>query len=633
MTHAHRRQPAIDETPHPVPEDTAVLTPARQRPVPKPAHLESERVQRLTVHGHSVITEVSTHDRAQPLACFLNGSVHAPSEFELHFPQLRLQPFTNRLPQHREVPVAPLLPADMREAEEVERLRLPFSAPFPVSDRERSELQKPRFVGMQFQAELPESLGKFHSKLLGIRFVLESDHDVVRVPHDDDIAVRLLSTPCLDPQIKNVMEIDVRQQRRCTAALRSPFLHTDSFSILQHARVQPFLDEPHHAPVRDAMLDELHQPLVRNRIEEAAYVQIEHPVHLLRQQSRVQRIQRVMLASLRTEPVRKAEKVRFVNSVHHLDRSTLNDLVLQRGYSERPQPPIGLGDVHPTYRHGPVRSLLQPMGEVLEIGPKVLAVVPPRLPVHAGRGFPLQAEISRAQRFRGIDVVKERGEPHLLILACCLTYPLQRTGRVAPAQSPGRVLPLRISLGQTSSLHPLRRRLPDIVRGLHRYYRPVRLPAFVHHRRMSSDFPMRPRANSALEERGTSRFPCEVFRYVLGVFDRAGLGCASLYRCIRCCLPLLLTASASRRNRLSRLNTRPAPSPVNASAPPSRAAPHDSGPVWIAIPLPYETFIHYTSSVCPAHKEKPMSSKLSKRFAASRGSALVLAGMLVLVFG
>jgi single stranded DNA-binding protein len=28
-----------------------------------------------------------------------------------------------------------------------------------------------------------------------------------------------------------------------------------------------------------------------------------------------------------------------------------------------------------------------------------------------------------------------------------------------------------------------------------------------------------------------------------------------------------------------------------------RAAPHDSGPVWIATPSPYDSFIHYTSPV------------------------------------
>jgi hypothetical protein len=36
---------------------------------------------------------------------------------------------------------------------------------------------------------------------------------------------------------------------------------------------------------------------------------------------------------------------------------------------------------------------------------------------------------------------------------------------------------------------------------------------------------------------------------------------------------------------------------VNASSMPSRAAPHDSGPVWVASPSPYDSLIHYTSPV------------------------------------
>jgi len=45
---------------------------------------------------------------------------------------------------------------------------------------------------------------------------------------------------------------------------------------------------------------------------------------------------------------------------------------------------------------------------------------------------------------------------------------------------------------------------------------------------------------------------------------------------------------------LSRLNTRPARTPVNASTTPLRASPHDSGPLWAANPLTYDSFIHYT---------------------------------------
>src|SRR5258707_5510869 len=65
---------------------------------------------------------------------------------------------------------------------------------------------------------------------------------------------------------------------------------------------------------------------------------------------------------------------------------------------------------------GPVGSLLQPMGEGLEVDLKVLAVVPPRLAVDAGRGFSLQAEVSRAQRFRGVVevVLHPKLRTHLL---------------------------------------------------------------------------------------------------------------------------------------------------------------------------------------------------------------------------
>ena len=48
---------------------------------------------------------------------------------------------------------------------------------------------------------------------------------------------------------------------------------------------------------------------------------------------------------------------------------------------------------------------------------------------------------------------------------------------------------------------------------------------------------------------------------------------------------------------LSRLNGWPVYSPVNASPLPSRAVAHDSGPVWIAGPSPYETFTHYSLPV------------------------------------
>src|SRR5882724_3959755 len=235
MTDRWQRQPASDEAPHTIPKNAAVLAPPRQRAMPKPADSESKKRQRRLVHGHSVIAKVSTHNRSQPLALFGDGFVHSSLKLSFHLIQLRLQPFPYRLPQHREPSIAPLLHADMRKAEKVERLRLSFTPPLPLVDRIRTELQKSRFLGMQLQVELLHAFREFRPELIGIRLAVKSNHDVVRKTHHDHIAVRPLLTPCLDPQVEYVMKVDVGQQRRGTAALGRPFLHPYPLPILQHA--------------------------------------------------------------------------------------------------------------------------------------------------------------------------------------------------------------------------------------------------------------------------------------------------------------------------------------------------------------------------------------------------------------
>jgi len=307
-------------------------------------------------------------------------------------------------------------------------------------------------------------------------------------------------------------------------------------------------------------------------------------------------------AALWPEPIREPEKVRFVDGVEHLDDGALDNLVLQRGNSERPLPPVRLRDVRPTNRLRPVRSPLQPQGQVPEVGLQVLPVVLPGLAVDACRRVPLQGQVRRAQSTDVVDVVQERREPLPPIHPSGLTYPLERAWRACPALCPERVAPERVPLGRPPSLHRLRRRSPGVVRRLLRYCEAVRLPTSVRHRRMSLDFPVRPAASRAAGGRGTSRFPCEVLPCVLGVSDRAGSSRVSRWRRARCGLPPVSTASAPWSGpKFSRLDTRPARSPVNASPPASRPLAHDSEPVWVATPSPYETSIRNTSPVLPAH--------------------------------
>ena len=141
MVDANRRQPADDESMHPIPRHTASLAASQKSAVPEPSCLDSKQMQRVVVHGHAVVAIVPSDYGSQPLAYFRDGMMHASPEFDFHLVQLRLQPFAHRLPQHRKPPIASFLPADMREAEEVERFRPPFSALLSVLDREWSELQ------------------------------------------------------------------------------------------------------------------------------------------------------------------------------------------------------------------------------------------------------------------------------------------------------------------------------------------------------------------------------------------------------------------------------------------------------------------------------------------------------------
>ena len=125
---------------------------------------------------------------------------------------------------------------------------------------------------------------------------------------------------------------------------------------------------------------------------------------------------------------------------------------------------------------------------------------------------------------------------------------------------------------------------PSFVRRLPRYYAAVRLPSAMAHRRTPEGFPMRSALNVA-EDPGISRFPREMFSRMHGVSDRAGSALASPMRQARCGLRHVSKTSAPRTTHgfrhgacISRLNTRPARTPVNASPTPSRMCTHDSGP-------------------------------------------------------
>src|SRR5213083_1639907 len=474
-----RWQPAVNQSVHPFPREPLFLAPSPKRSVPVTRYLKTKRLQRLQVHRNTIIPIVSLNNRPKPLSYLGHRPMHSSPQFLSDFPKLCSFPLAYRLPDHRKHPVASLLATDVREAKKIECLRFPFPTLFSIVGCISAKLDQPRFLGMQFQLELAESLRQFLVKPLSLRPVLKTHDEVICPSHDDHVAFGFCLSPVVHPEVEHIVQEDIGHQRRSTPALWRSFFTARPPSFLQHACVQPFSNQTHDPLVRYPVLDEFHQPFVVNTIEERADVSIQHPVHLLRQHSDIQCIQRIVRVLPRSVAVRESKKVRLVDCIHHLHRRSLDNLIFQRCDSERPLPPVSFGDVHSSHRSCSVCPPPQPPREFLKIALKLLSILSPRFPIYSRCCVTLQSIIGFAQHAQVVDVVHEAGEPLPLILHGCLPYPTQRTLHVYPVQCPVRVLPRRFPFGQTPSLHPLRRRFAGFVRALRHYYGSVRLPAVV----------------------------------------------------------------------------------------------------------------------------------------------------------
>src|SRR6266704_609555 len=114
------------------------------------------------------------------------------------------------------------------------------------------------------------------------------------------------------------------------------------------------------------MLEKPLQPIPIKLAEEVADIRVEYPVHPPPLDTDRQRIQRLMRVAPRPEPVGEAPELRLIHGVEHLDDGPLDNLVLQRGDAERPQPPVRLRDVCPSRRPSPVAPCVQPADAPIE---------------------------------------------------------------------------------------------------------------------------------------------------------------------------------------------------------------------------------------------------------------------------
>ncbi len=155
MQHARHRQPADSQPVQAVPVESMALAALPQLGSPQTGQPSPKGEQAVEVSRYRIVVEVALRDRPKPLSRARDRIVPTLPELLLEFLPLLPQSLADGLALHGKVPL-PVLPADMREAQEVERFRLAFSASFPVQLGVPPELNPARFVGMQFQPKLPQ---------------------------------------------------------------------------------------------------------------------------------------------------------------------------------------------------------------------------------------------------------------------------------------------------------------------------------------------------------------------------------------------------------------------------------------------------------------------------------------------
>src|SRR5262249_24095955 len=144
----------------------------------------------------------------------------------------------------------------------------------------------------------------------------------------------------------------------------------------------PFLDQADDALVTDPMLQEPDQPFLADLVEERSDIGVQYVAHLPAVDPDAERIQRIVRAAPRPEPIRDAEEVFLVDRVQQCDHCPLDNLVLQGCDRERALSAIWLGYVHAPAWPRPIRSALDPVVQIFETALYICLVVLPRQPIH-----------------------------------------------------------------------------------------------------------------------------------------------------------------------------------------------------------------------------------------------------------
>ena len=187
-----------------------------------------------------------------------------------------------------------------------------------------------------------EAFPQVAQKLLGVVFVLEADHAIVTVPHDDDVSPCVPAAPWAAQRSKTSCRERFARSGRAlppwgvpsSCCRHCPSSSTPALSHLRMWRTTRW------SPIRCSTNFTSHSWSIASR--EATNVGIEYPVDVALFHPDRDRIQRMVRAASWAGTGREAEKLFLVDGVEHLDCRPLDDFVFQRRLADGALAPIRL---------------------------------------------------------------------------------------------------------------------------------------------------------------------------------------------------------------------------------------------------------------------------------------------------
>ena len=129
-----------------------------ERPQPVPTHLIEERPQRAVVPGHGEVSGALGEHPMEPLSRTRDRVVHSFAKLCLEVLEPASHSLLHRLAPNHERAVLARVRAEVGEAKEVERVRLPLSARLPVRNRVSSKLDDSCLIRVQLQVKRRQAL-------------------------------------------------------------------------------------------------------------------------------------------------------------------------------------------------------------------------------------------------------------------------------------------------------------------------------------------------------------------------------------------------------------------------------------------------------------------------------------------